>query len=203
LEGPLADFAIPSLIAQQMGTAGLTHAGAAAVFARIAAEVEAFSGLSYQVLAQIHEQWPVVGRSDLYYGGTTYENFQGLGAQLPLLDAAGLSLSWPQVTDFKLPRLGAVAFPVTRLYDCGSTLRITEMLEQRIGEPYVVISAEEAARLKVTDGGMVRVIFNETGQSVVAQAVPDERLPERVVLAPRSFGMPISGPAPVELKSAS
>jgi NADH-quinone oxidoreductase subunit G len=203
LEGPLADFAIPALIAQQLGISGLTHAGAAAVFAQMAAEKGAFFSLSYQVLAQVHEQWPVVGRSDLYYGGTTYENFQGLGAQLPLLDAAGLSLSWPQVTDFKLPRLGAVAFPVTRLYDCGSTLRITEMLEQRIGEPYVVISAEEAARLKVTDGGMVRVIFNETGQSVVAQAIPDERLPERVVLAPRSFGMPISGPAPVELKSAS
>jgi anaerobic selenocysteine-containing dehydrogenase len=122
---------------------------------------------------------------------------------LPLLDAGGLALSWPQVTDYKLPKLGAVAFPITRLYDCGSTLRVAEMLGQRIGEPYVLISAEEAARLKVTDGGMVRVIFTETGQSVVVQALPDERLPERVVLAPRSFGMPISGPAPVELKSAS
>jgi anaerobic selenocysteine-containing dehydrogenase len=107
------------------------------------------------------------------------------------------------VTDFKLPRLGAVAFPVTRLYDCGSTLHAAKMLEQRIGEPFVVISVDEAARLKVADGGMVRLIFTETGQSVVVQVLPDEQLPERVVLAPRSFGMPINGPAPVELKSAS
>jgi NADH-quinone oxidoreductase subunit G len=202
-EGPQADFAIPSLIAEKLGIAGLTHTGAAAVFVQIAAEVGAFSGLSYQKLAEVHEQWPIVGRSDLYYGGTTYENTQGLGAQLRLLEAGSLSLSWPQVTDFKLPRLGAIAFPITRLYDCGSTLGVAEVLEPRVGEPFLVISSEEAVRLKVTDGGIIRVTFGETGQSALVQARPDERLPERVVLAPRSFGLPISGPASVELKPAS
>jgi NADH-quinone oxidoreductase subunit G len=203
LEGPQADFAIPSWIAERIGIAGLAHTGAAAVFAQIAAEVSAFSGLSYQKLAQVHEQWPIVGRSDLYYGGTTYENTQGLGASLPLSDTGSLLLSWPQVMDFKLPKLGAIAFPISRLYDCGSTLRLAEVLDQRVGEPFLVISSAEAARLKVSDGGMVRVTFSETGQSAVVQARPDERLPERVVLAPRSFGLPISGPAAVELKPAS
>jgi NADH-quinone oxidoreductase subunit G len=202
-EGPQADFAIPSLLGEKLGIAGLAHGGAAAVFLQIAAEVGAFSGLSYQKLSQVHEQWPIVGRSDLYYGGTTYENSQGLGVQLRLVDAGSLSLSWPQVTDFKLPKLGAIAFPITRLYDCGSTLRVAEVLEQRTGEPFLVISPEEAARLKVSDGGIVRVTFSETGQSAVVQARPDERLPERVVLAPRSFGLPLSGPASVELKPAS
>jgi NADH-quinone oxidoreductase subunit G len=203
LEGPQADFAIPSLIAEKLELSGLTHIAVSAVFAQISAEAGAFSGLSYQKLAQVHEQWPIVGRSDLYYGGTTYENSQGLGVQLPLADANASLLSWPQVTDFKLPKLGAIAFPITRLYDCGSALRVAEMLEQRIGEPYIVLSTEEAARLKVTDGGMVRVTFTESGQSAVVQARPDDRLPERVVLAPRSFGLPISGPEPVELKPAS
>jgi hypothetical protein len=50
---------------------------------------------------------------------------------------------------------------------------------------------------------LVRLVISETGQSVVVQARVSEELPERVVLAPRSFGMPISGPALVELKSAS
>jgi hypothetical protein len=50
---------------------------------------------------------------------------------------------------------------------------------------------------------MVRVTFTESGQSAVVQARPDDRLPERVVLAPRSFGLPVSGPEPVELKPAS
>jgi len=82
-------------------------------------------------------------------------------------------------------------------------LRPAEMLELRIGEPFLVLSLQEAERLKVTDGGMVRVTFTESGQSAVVQARPDGRLPERVVLAPRSFGLPISGPAPIELKPAS
>ena len=30
------------------------------------------------------EQWPIVGRGDMYYGGTTYENKQGLGVHLAL-----------------------------------------------------------------------------------------------------------------------
>jgi predicted molibdopterin-dependent oxidoreductase YjgC len=77
------------------------------------------------------------------------------------------------------------------------------MLDQRIVEPFLMISLQEAERLKVSDGGMVRVTFTETGQTAVVQAQPDERLPERVVLAPRSFGLPITGPAPVELKPVS
>jgi len=202
LEGPQADFDIPALIGQNMGISGLAQISAAAVFAQLAAENTAFAGLSYQKLAEVHEQWPIVGRSELYYGGTTYENTQGLGVQLPLVDPGGVALSWPQVTDFKLPILGAVAFPISRLYDCGSTLRLSDMLDQRIGEAYILVSPAEAERLKVVDGGVVRLIFTETGQSVVVRAVADEQLPERVVLAPRSFGMPISKPAPVELKSA-
>ena len=43
-----------------------------------------FSGVSYLKLAEVTEQWPIVGRRDLYYGGTTYENKQGLGVQLAL-----------------------------------------------------------------------------------------------------------------------
>jgi NADH-quinone oxidoreductase subunit G len=203
LEGPQADFAIPALIASQLEISGLTHTSASAVFTQMAAQTKAFAGLSYQKLAEVVEQWPIVGRSDMYYGGTTYENKQGLGVQLPLSDTGGSLLSWPQVADFRLPRLGAIAFPITRLYDGGSTLRTAEMLQQRIGEPYLVLSPEEAARLKVSDGGMVRLTFTETGQSVVVQARPDESLPERVVLAPRSFGLPISGPTPVELRPAS
>ena len=51
---------------------------------RLAASVKAFSGLSYLKLAEVAAQWPMVGRGDLYYGGTTYENTQGLGVHLAL-----------------------------------------------------------------------------------------------------------------------
>jgi NADH-quinone oxidoreductase subunit G len=207
LEGPLADFAIPALIAGRMDlvkkeqAASLTAASSAAVFNHLAAEVPVYTGLSYQRLVEVHEQWPIVGRSDMYYGGTTYENAQGLGVALPL--AQGSATEAQQFAPLRLPKLGFMAFPVTRLYDRGTTLLPSELLHQRIGEPYVVLSAEDGARLKVHPQGMVRLTFSGLEGGVVVQARLDEHLPERVVLVPRSFGIPISGPTPVEVKPAS
>jgi len=202
LDGPQADFAIPAFLAEKLGYEGFVHASASLVFARLAAEAPSFGGLSYQKLAEVHEQWPIVGRSDLYYGGTTYENTQGLGVQLPLAQGGASLLSWPQVADFKLPKLGGIAFPITRLYDRGATLMHSQLLHKRIGEPYIILSKQEASRLKISQGGFVRITFTDAERSVVVQAKVDEGLPERVVLAPRSFGLPISGPTPVELKPA-
>ncbi len=76
-----ADFAITAAVA---AAAGLQVEGRAAalVMDKIAASVPAFAGISYGKLAEVAPQWPIVGRGDLYYGGTTYENRQGLGVHL-------------------------------------------------------------------------------------------------------------------------
>ncbi len=206
LQGPLADFTIPALIAQRLEIEGLTGANAATVFARLSAEVQTFSGLDYQKLSQVHDQWPMVGKRDLYYCGTVYDNVQGLGTQLPLANhenEAGEGqegFSWPQGTDFKLPKLGLMAFPVTRLYDRGATIMPSRMLHRRIGEPYIILNAHDGKRLKLESGSMIRAIFSALGQSVVVQALLDDTLPERVVLVPRSFGVPVSNPTPVEVR---
>ena len=202
LHGPQADFAIPAIISERMQGADLAYASAAAVFVRIAQQRKTFEGLNYQKLSEVHEQWPIIGRGDVYYGGTSYENSQGLGIQLPLSGATP-PLTWPQVGDFKLPKLGSMAFPVTRLYDQGTTLAPSKLLEIRIGEPYVILNAEDAGRLKLEDGDMVRMIISGSGHSVVVPARLDDKLPERVVLVPRSFGIPIHGPMPVEVKRES
>ncbi|MEZ0397163.1 MAG: NADH-quinone oxidoreductase subunit NuoG [Anaerolineales bacterium] len=75
------DFAIAASVA---AAAGLEVEGRSAllVMDKIAAAVPAFAGISYGKLAEVTEQWPIVGRGDLYYGGTTYENRQGLGVHL-------------------------------------------------------------------------------------------------------------------------
>lgn len=76
-----ADFAIAAAVA---AAAGIEVEGRSArlVMDKIAATVPAFAGISYGKLAEVTEQWPIVGRGDLYYGGTTYENRQGLGVHL-------------------------------------------------------------------------------------------------------------------------
>jgi NADH-quinone oxidoreductase subunit G len=206
--GPQADFVIAALVAERIGIHDLVAESASAVFARLAKQAPVFNGLTYQKLAVAHEQWPIIGRGDLHYGGTSYENSQGLGVQLPFAQSgnAPLQLSWPQTMDFKLPKLGMMAFPITRLYDRGQTLLQSSLLAQRIGEPYIILNIQDGSRLKIQTGSMVRVTFmgstGEAGMSVIVQACLDENLPERVVLAPRSFGIPISNPTPVEIKVA-
>jgi NADH-quinone oxidoreductase subunit G len=216
LSGPLADYVIPSLISKQIGLNDqITAESAAAVFNRLAVEEPVFAGLSYQKLAQVKEQWPIIGRDDLYYGGTTYENTQGLGVQLPLAegDEADLSLSdRSKIAETVLPKLGLMAFPITRLYDRGQTMLPSQLLHQRIGEPSLFINPHDAKRIRIENGAMVQVILstkNEgttvsstTGgeQIVLAQALIDEALPQRVVLVPRSFGIPVYQPTPVEVR---
>ncbi|MBN2388017.1 MAG: NADH-quinone oxidoreductase subunit NuoG [Anaerolineales bacterium] len=76
-----ADYAVTALIAAKLGIQ-VEGRSAGLALERAAAVVPAFAGLSYGRLAEVVEQWPIVGRGDMYYGGTTYENSQGLGVHL-------------------------------------------------------------------------------------------------------------------------
>jgi NADH-quinone oxidoreductase subunit G len=197
----LADFAAAGQIGQLLGME-LESRLASRVFTRLSSEFPVFAGLTYTQLAEVVEQWPIVGRSDLYYGGTTYENSQGIGVQLPLAGPAGLS--WPKLVEVGLPKIGLLAVPITRLYDRGSTLMPSSMLHQRIPEPYVVLSTLDAERLKISEGAVVQLlpVDGETVFGGRATARLDADVPERVVLVPRSFGLSISGPVAVSVRLA-
>jgi hypothetical protein len=64
--------------------------------------------------------------------------------------------------------------------------------------------------LRIQDGDVVHMTVANSepdspdtvtaGQTVVVQARLDQELPERVVLVPRSFGIPIDKPTPVEIR---
>jgi len=203
LDGPQPDFAIPAMIARRVGLESLNDTSAALIFSQLVAETPTFSGLSLQKISEVNEQIPIIGRDDLYYGGTSYENTQGLGATLELAQSTSggmASLAWPNLVDLKLSRLGLTAFPITRLYDQGVTLMPTKLLRDRIGEPFVIINTQDAERLKVQPGSLVRLTLPESNQSTIVRARLSEELPERVLLTPRSFGLSISKPTSVEIK---
>ncbi len=82
-----ADYAITAFIAAELGLE-VEGRSALLVMDMIAASVPAFAGISYGKLAEVTEQWPIIGRSDLYYGGTSYQNSQGLGVHLSGLKKA-------------------------------------------------------------------------------------------------------------------
>jgi NADH-quinone oxidoreductase subunit G len=195
-----ADFAIAAAIGQRLGV-DLEGKHAASVMARIAASVADYAGLSYTRLAEVGEQWPIIGRDDRYYGGTTYENKQGLGVQLLPAAQRGQSvpLSWPQLTLPEVAPGALLAVPVTRLYDRGQTVWPSQLLRERIPQPYVALHPDDAARLKLADGDTVQVSLNNTSSLALLRL--DESLPTGVLLVPRSLGLPLREPAPAEVRA--
>ena len=77
-----ADYAIAAQIGQKLGL-NLESQHASLAFLRLAGSLPQFAGLTYPRLSETTEQWPIIGRADLFYGGTSYDNHQGLGVQLP------------------------------------------------------------------------------------------------------------------------
>jgi NADH-quinone oxidoreductase subunit G len=78
-----ADYVITAQLAAGLGI-DLEGHSARLVMDRIAAALPAFAGITYGSLAEVTQQQPIIGRADLYYGGTSYHNSQGLGVHLGL-----------------------------------------------------------------------------------------------------------------------
>ncbi len=186
-----ADFDIAATIGAQLGIT-LKGRFPSLVFPQIAAEVPGYAGLSYQKLAEVSAQWPIVGRGDLYYGGTGYENKQGLGVQL-----APTGGEAPQGQAYALPNGTLTAVPVTRLYDHGVMTQTAEVLQPRLVEPYIVLNPADAETQKATDGMTVTVSVN--GASGAAVVVVDENVPAGFALVPRSCGIPVVEPTEIRI----
>jgi NADH-quinone oxidoreductase subunit G len=187
------DYAITAAIARHLG-AEMEATSAAALMDALAASVPAFAGISFRGLAEVTEQMPIVGRRDLYYGGTTYENKQGLGMQLaPAAQAE--SASMPAATLRPVDERW-LAVPVTRLYDRGITVANSALLNAHIGEPFVMLHPDMAAKLGCAAGDGVVL------DGVPAQVRLDDSVPASVVLVPRSMGFPSHAPAYADLKKA-
>ena len=195
----LADFAVTGRIGQLLNL-DLESRFASLVMARIASELPGYAGITYTGLAQTQEQWPIVGRNDLYYGGTTYENNQGLGLQLASSAERGeiVPVSWPQLAALDVPDNGLLAVPVTVLYDRGQTVMPSRLLHQRIPQPYILLSPASAGSLGIGNGAAVQVRLN--GTSTLATARLDGSVPDGVALVPRSLGIPIIAPTPIEMR---
>jgi NADH-quinone oxidoreductase subunit G len=203
LHGPRADYEITAQIAAQLSL-DMEARAASLVFQRLAADVPAYAGLSYQKISETAEQWPLVGRADLYYGGTGYANQQGLGVQLALTAASVVGQRLPEPpppAETVVPgEDGLVAYPVTRLYDQGVTVQTSTLLAQRIAKTGIVLHPATAQRLGLVNGETARVRLN--GAELDALVKLDESVPEGVALASRSAGLPIRAPLPLHVMAA-
>jgi NADH-quinone oxidoreductase subunit G len=196
-----ADFAIMAAIAREAGVE-LEGRSASLVMDKLTASVKTFAGISYLKLAEVTEQWPLVGRGDLYYGGTTYENKQGLGLQLDLTPGpfaqhpSGAPERRGEHKTIRPDEEHWLAVPITRLYDLGVTVATSSLVRQRIGEAYVVLHPDAARKLGVAAGEKVEL----NGSRLEVRL--DATISTGVALVPRSMGFPINDPAVAELKKA-
>jgi NADH-quinone oxidoreductase subunit G len=190
-----SDFAITAQLAAGLGLT-LEGRSAAHVMDKLAASVQAFAGLSYLKLGEVTAQWPIVGRGDLYYGGTTYENTQGLGAHLALAAITPSASPVEKGESLRPDEAQWLAVPVTRLYDLGITVATSALLQPHIGVASFMVNPQSAKSIGIQSGDLLKV------NGLEAQAVLDETVPASVILVPRSMGLPVGMPVVAKLMKA-
>ncbi|MHB0965151.1 MAG: NADH-quinone oxidoreductase subunit NuoG [Bellilinea sp.] len=186
------DFAISAQIGLRLGLKLETSVPSLALLQAVE-KVPTYTGLNYQRLAEVAEQWPIFGRKDMYYGGTGYANSQGLGVKLALA-ADGINPHAAKESAGMPPAAvnGLVLVPVTRLLDRGATVMPSTLLHQRLADKVLQLHPRTAEKLGLDADGDVVVAANNW--TVEARIQLDEKVPVGVALAPRSTGFPVSAP---------
>lgn len=193
------DFQIAAEIGAKVGVA--LPKFASLIFNEIAKSVPAYAGLTYQELAKVEKQFPDVGGADLYYGGTSYDNQQGLGMQLKSGAERGEAVAAGKVDAPSVKRLGLTLVPTTVLYDRGTTFAPSALMHPRVPQWQVEFSAADAERMSIKDGDTVKVTVGEA--SAIVKAHVNGHAPEGVVLMPESLGVQVvTGAAKVAVSKA-
>ncbi|MBI4314474.1 MAG: molybdopterin-dependent oxidoreductase, partial [Chloroflexi bacterium] len=182
-----ADWQIFSQLGERVGQ-GQARPGAAAVMTEISKAVPDYSGVTYQAMAKVEKQFPDVGGTDLYYGGTAYQNNAGLGVQYPSAADRGEPVAVAEVASVAHRVGGLVAAPITVLYDRGTTFIRSYVMHPRIPRPYIVINPADAAALGIADGETI--VLSVNGKELSAAARVDGHAPAGALLAPQSLGSP-------------
>jgi NADH-quinone oxidoreductase subunit G len=196
-QGFKPDYAITASIGKLMGLELETIP--TRIFNRLATKIPSFKGMNYRMLAQVKEQWPIVGREAVYYGGTMYANSQGLGVQLSLPRQTP-TLAWPEAHEASRTDGAMLAVPTTLLYDRGLTISHSLLLRSHIPPATIMVHPTDAQRLNLTSNMPVQVSIDSISYTGIMQT--SDQIPEGVVIIPRSMGIPLHAPAVVELKVA-
>ena len=85
-----------------------------------------YAGLSYAGLAKTEAQWPPVGRDDLYYGGTVYDNMGGVGARTSPGEGPSDAVAPAE------PTMEALTRPQPALYRSGELTRLSDVIGKRL-----------------------------------------------------------------------
>ncbi len=186
------DWQILAQIGERVGL-GKPPFAAALVFKEIAATVPPYKGMDYRTLARVEPQWPIVGGPDLYFGGTAYDNKQGLGQQwAAAAEAAELpSYDLPLDGPAGLSGGGLRVMRIPALYTPGTLIDHTDLLNRRIARPTLYLNPVDAGLY--ADGEPVSVAVG--GQRFEVTAAISEAAPAGLGLL---CGVPGARPLGIE-----
>jgi NADH-quinone oxidoreductase subunit G len=174
LDGTRPDWKVFAEIAHLLG-APKSRLSAAAVMLEITRQVPRYTGVTYAALAHVEKQFPDVGGTDQYYGGTAYENRGGLGIQWPTAADAGekVSIRAPKAVKPIARKAGELLIvPIAELYDRKPAFAASErLMRTHIPEPYVILNAGDAGSMGIADGEMVTVTYVGHAVQVVARVL--------------------------------
>ena len=183
--GVLPDHTLVAMLGRRLGIE--LSENAPETFARIGEIHPTFKGLTYDVLSTVQEQWPIVGGRSKYFSGTVAANNLGVGARLPLVgEVKKIAVKLEKHLEYSSKKLWAV--PISSLYDHGTTLGYSRLLEKRMVQYTVRLHPNTAATLNIQTGPVVISLEKHT-QPVAC--ILDKSAPEGFVLVPRSAGIPI------------
>lgn len=193
----LPDYEIVSRVGSLLGL-DMPNGSADAVLAKIAKQKPDYADVSLESLKRVAEQEPVIVPGEYAYIGTAYKNTFGLGVQLaPFAQRAQVSTVDIEGRE-EDPEADLLAIPVTRLYDRGTLVALSDTLAPRLIESQFILNPAEASRVKTADGA--RVTAEIGGREVEGQVTLDKGVPDGVVLVPRSMGIPVHKPTAVEFR---
>jgi NADH-quinone oxidoreductase subunit G len=193
-----ADFEIARILGSRLGL-DFQWKFPSQIFAKLCEQTHGYAGLTYQKLAEVIEQWPIMGKEDLYFGGTGYANKLGLGVQLPPITSP---IDSPNLTSTggTVGNQGLIAIPITKLYDQDVMVKPAKVLQDRLTKPFIAMNPVDAQAEKTTDGMTVNVSVN--GASAPAVVLIDENIPPGFALVPRKCGIPINQPVRISIRIA-
>jgi len=153
------DWQILDQIGERLG-AGKEAVAAGQVFSELVKAIPQYKGINYRGLARVVSQWPFVTENDAYYGGNVVANRSGLGQQWPVSEAG--SVEQFEVSDQagaeELKKLQIAR--IAALFTSGTLINHSELLAPRIARPTLIIHADDAAELGLSEGDHASILID-------------------------------------------
>ncbi len=193
----MADHEITAKIAQKLAL-DLVQGDSLKVLEAIIRNQPGYENVSLAGLKHAPKQWPFVAKEALSFTGTVFKNTAGIGMQLPRFgDGSKLKHIQKSQLNAKVSQ-GTLAVPITRLYDRGVMIRTSEILGPRLEKYSLMLHPADGEKHSLSQGDRAEVIIGK--RTFTGLVKLDQKVPQGVVLIPRSMGIPISAAHQTKLK---